>query len=180
MDDQNPDYPALLLANYMLGGGFLNSRLATRIREKDGLSYGVGSQLSIPTKEDSGAFMTYAISAPQNTAKVEADFLDEMNRAITAGFTDQEVAAAKSGWLQSRQVSRGQDNELTNRLVSQTFWRRTMQWDVDLEAKVDSLKAADVNTAVRKYLDVSKISIFKAGDFAKAKAPVQAVPAANQ
>lgn len=35
--DDDPDYPALVLGNYMLGGGFLNSRLATRIRQKAGL-----------------------------------------------------------------------------------------------------------------------------------------------
>ena len=44
-----------------------------------------------------------------------------------------------------------------------------MQWDADVEAKVSSLKAADVNAALRKYIDVAKISIFKAGDFSKAK-----------
>ncbi|MFY8037245.1 MAG: insulinase family protein, partial [Cyclobacteriaceae bacterium] len=44
--DDNPDYPAMVMANFMLGGGFLNSRLATRIRQKEGLSYGVGSQFS--------------------------------------------------------------------------------------------------------------------------------------
>ncbi len=170
MDDDSPEYPALLLGNYMLGGGFLNSRLATRIRVKDGLSYGVGSNLQVPIKEDGAAFMTYAISAPQNTVKVEADFVDEVKRAVASGFTDQEVAAAKSGWLQSRQVSRGQDNELTNRLASEAYWGRTMQWDADLERKVNALTSADVNAAVRKYLDVAKISIFKAGDFAKAKA----------
>ena len=32
--DDDPDYPALVLGNYMLGGGFLNSRLAVRIRGK--------------------------------------------------------------------------------------------------------------------------------------------------
>ena len=32
--DDNPDYPALVLGNYMLGGGFLNSRLAARIRRR--------------------------------------------------------------------------------------------------------------------------------------------------
>jgi zinc protease len=168
MDDQSPEYPALLLANYMLGGGFLNSRLAMRIREKDGLSYSVASSLRIPTKEDSGEFFSYAISAPQNTAKVEADFNEELKRAIADGFTEQEIAAAKSGWLQSRQVSRGQDNELTNRLVSQVFWGRTMQWDADLEQKVAALKPSEINAVLRKYLDPSKISFFKAGDFAKA------------
>lgn len=167
MDDQNPDYPALLLANYMLGGGFLNSRLATRIRVKDGLSYGIGSQLEVPIQEDSGVFMTYAISAPQNTAKVQADFVEEVKRALDAGFTDQEIAAAKSGWLQSREVSRGQDNELTTRLARYACWDRTMAFDAHIESQVSALKTADVNAALRKYIDPSKISIFKAGDFSK-------------
>ena len=167
LDDQSSDYPALLLANYMLGGGFLNSRLATRIRVKDGLSYGIGSQLQIPTKEDGGAFMAYAISAPQNTAKVELDFVEEIKRARESGFADQEIAAAKSGWLQSRQVSRGQDNELTSRLARNAFFDRTMEWEADLEKRVSELKTEEVNAAMRKYIDPEKISIFKAGDFAK-------------
>jgi zinc protease len=179
MDDSNPDYPALVLANYMLGGGFLNSRLPARIRVKDGLSYGVGSQLAVPAKDDGGEFIAYAISAPQNTAKVETDFVEEMRRAVDGGFTDTEVAAAKSGWLQSRQVSRGQDNELTTRLASQTFWGRTMKWDADLESRVSSLKTADINEALRKYVKLDKISYFKAGDFAKAKSSAEAAPPAT-
>ena len=169
MDDANPDYPALALANYMLGGGFLNSRLATRIRVKDGLSYGIGSQLSVPIKEDQATFMTYAISAPQNTAKVESDFKEEMKRALDSGFSEAEIAAAKSGWLQSRQVSRGQDGELTTRLASQAYWGRTMEWDAKVEAKVSALTANEINTALRKYIDLSKISVFKAGSFTKSK-----------
>ncbi len=181
MDDASPDYPALTLANYMLGGGFLNSRLATRIRVKDGLSYGVGSQLSVPIKEDEATFMTYAISAPQNTAKVEADFKDEVKRAADSGFTEKELAAAKSGWLQSRQVSRGQDNELTTRLASNAHWDRTMEWEANIESKVSGLKVDDVNAALRKYIDVAKISIVKAGDFAKAKTGVgPAAPGGGQ
>ncbi len=177
MDDTNPDYPALLLSNYMLGGGFLNSRLATRIRVKEGLSYGVGSQLAVPTKEDSGRFMTYAIAAPQNVAKVESAFTDEITKTLQSGFTAEEIAAAKSGWLQSRQVSRGQDNELTSRLVNQAHWDRTMQWDAKLDAAVNSLTAEQVNSALRKYLSLGQISIFKAGDFAKAKSATAPVPA---
>jgi zinc protease len=170
MEDTNADYPALTLANYMLGGGFLNSRLATRIRVKDGLSYGIGSQLSVPIQETEARFMTYAISAPQNTEKVEADFKEEMKRALDNGFTDQEIAAAKSGWLQSRQVSRGQDSELATKLAGNAFWDRTMAWDAGIDAKVQALTAAEVNAAFRKYIDPGKISIVKAGDFSKTQA----------
>src|SRR5208337_4716062 len=41
--DDGADYPSMVIGNFMLGGGFINSRLATRIRQKEGISYGVGS-----------------------------------------------------------------------------------------------------------------------------------------
>ncbi len=66
MRDDDEDYPALAMANYMLGGGFLSSRLATRIRQEEGLSYGVGSQVAAPPIDDSAVFVTYAIFAPEN------------------------------------------------------------------------------------------------------------------
>ena len=123
----------------------------------------------MPTKEDGGELVVYAISAPQNTAKVEADFSEELQRALKGGFTDEEVAAAKQGYLQSREVSRGQDNELMGRLATEAYWGRRMAWDAELDRRLKALTAGDVNTALRKYVDPAKISIFKAGDFAKAK-----------
>ena len=90
----------------MLGGGFLNSRLAVRIRQKEGLSYGVGSQLSASSFDNNGVFMMYAIAAPQNTGKIETAFKEEMARVLKDGFTPDEIEAAKAGILQSRQVDR--------------------------------------------------------------------------
>ena len=105
--DDNPDYPALVLGNYMLGGGFLNSRLATRIRQKEGLSYGVGSGLNVSSLDRSGRYL---------------------------------------------------------------FLGRTLQWDADLEARIKALTPEQINAAMRKYIDPSKITIIKSGDFAKAAA----------
>lgn len=164
----DPDTPAMVLGNYMLGGGFLNSRLAARIRGKDGLSYGVGSQLQPATIGDNGMFVTFAIYAPQNAVKLEAAFKEEIAKALKDGFTAEEVAAAKKGWLQSRQVSRAQDNELTARLNNVTFLGKTLAWEADFEKKVDALTPDQVVIVLRKHLDLNKITIFKAGDFAKA------------
>ncbi|MFN7928661.1 MAG: pitrilysin family protein [Blastocatellia bacterium] len=166
--DDDPNYPALVLGNYMLGGGFLNSRLAVRIRQKDGLSYGVGSQLSASSLDNNGSFFAYAIYAPQNRDKLEVAFKEELARMLKDGFTDEELKAAKSGWMQSRQVSRAQDNELAGRLTSYLFLNRTLAWDAELEKKVLALTPEQVNAAMRKYIDPNKISIIKAGDFAKA------------
>jgi zinc protease len=165
--DDNPDYPALLLGNYMLGGGFLNSRLAARIRQKEGLSYGVGSGLNISAFDEFGRFTASAIYAPQNVEKLEAAFKEEIARMLKDGFTAEEVEAAKSGYLQSRQVSRAQDNELANRLNNYLFIGRTLQFDAELDAKLQALTPEQIIAAMRRHIDPAKVTIIKAGDFAK-------------
>lgn len=179
LKDADDDYPALLLGNFILGGGFLNSRLATRIRQKEGLSYGVGSAFQASSLDDNSVFLGNAILAPQNIDKVEKAFTEEMVKAFTTGFSDEEVNAAKKGWLQSRQVQRGNDTALTGLLSSNLYLDRTMAFTQQVEAKVDSLTAAQVNAVFKKYMDPANLSIFKAGDFAgaKAKAAAGAAPA---
>ena len=125
----------------MLGGGFLNSRLATRIRQKDGLSYGVGSQLTASPLDKSGAFTTFAIYAPQNSAKLEAAMHEEVARVLKDGYEEKEIAEAKSGWLQTRQVSRAQDPPLARTLAVDLYLGRTLAWDAELEKRVGALTA---------------------------------------
>ena len=64
MNEDDPDYPALMLANNMLGGD-LKSRLFARIREKDGLSYGVRSGFNASLRSKFAQFAVQAISAPE-------------------------------------------------------------------------------------------------------------------
>lgn len=168
ISDEHPDYPALVLGNYMLGGGFLNSRLASRIRGKEGLSYGVGAGFSAPPKQDNAMFMGNAILNPANIQKVEKAFIEEMEKAFKEGFTREEVDAAKKGWLQSRQVMRTEDQSLTGTLAANSAYDRTMSYTREVESKVDSLTVEQVNEVFKKYMDPSKINIFKAGDFEKA------------
>ncbi len=168
--DDNPDYPAMVMGNFMLGGGFLNSRLATRIRQKDGLSYGVGSQFNAGALDPVGSFFAFAIYAPENVDKLEVAFKEEINKVITEGYTAEELAAAKSGWSQQRTVQRAQDGGLAGTLNNYLFIKRNLAWDEAYEKKVMDLTVDQVNAAVKKYLKPEMINIVKAGDFAKAKA----------
>jgi len=174
--DDDPDWPALLMGNYMLGGGFLNSRLAVRIRQKEGLSYGAGSSLSASPLDRSGRFMAYAIFAPQNEAKLLAALREELERALTDGFTEAELKDAKAGWLQSRQMARAQDGGLAQSLATWSYLGRTLAWDEALEKRVTALAPAEVQAAMRRHLDLAKLTVVTAGDFARA-APGQAATA---
>jgi zinc protease len=166
--DDDPDYPALVLGNYMLGGGFLNSRLAVRIRQREGLSYGVGSMVGAGALDSGGTFMTYAIYAPQNVHRLETAFREEIDRMLRDGFTATEVEQAKAGWVQSRQVGRAQDQQLASTLMSYLFYNRTLAYDADLERRVQALTPEQINAVMRKYLDPAKFVTVEAGDFAKA------------
>ena len=168
IQDTDPDHPAMVLGNFMLGGGFLNSRLATRIRVKEGLSYGVGSQYSAAAKDQAGHWSAYAIYAPQNAAKLEAAFREELDKVRASGFTAEEIKAAKSGWLQSQQMSRAQDPELASRLARGLSDNRSMAFQAELEQKVLALTNAQIQAALVKFLEPAKLTLVKAGDFAKA------------
>ena len=170
--DDDPDYPALVMGNFMFGGGFLNSRLAVRIRQKEGLSYGVGSQIQASPLDQSGSFVTFAIFAPQNKAKLEVAVQEEVARVLKDGFTTEELKQAKSGYLQSRQVTRAQDSSLARTLAQDLFLGRTLAWDAAFEKKIGELSADEIRTAMAKRIDPSKLTIVEAGDFANAAAKV--------
>jgi len=164
--DDDPDYPALLMANYMLGGGTLKSRLVDRIRQKEGLSYGVGSQFEVSVLDKSGSLRAYAIFAPQNLGRLETAFKEELERARKDGFTDDELRAAKSGWLQRRQVSRDRDGQVTKTLADYLFFNRTFNWDAALDNKVEAVTAVQAAAALRKYIDPAKLIVVTVGSFA--------------
>jgi len=166
--DDDPDYPALVLGNYILGGSPLDSRLATRIRQKEGLSYGVNSGLRADALDKSGSFSSSASYAPQNAEKLEAAFKEEVAKALKDGFTEEEVKKAKAGLLQERQLSRAQDDELVSRLTTYLLLNRKLDWDSDYEKKIAALTPEQITVAMRKHIDPTKLSIVKAGDFAKA------------
>jgi zinc protease len=175
LSDNDPDYPAMALAGFMTGGGFLNSRLATRLRQKEGLSYGVGAGLSVQTFDKYGQFTASAIYAPQNVDRLTRAYREEMDKIIAEGFTAQEVNAAKAGYVQGRAQGRANDGELVGTLVTRRFAGRTLAWDEEFERRVLALTPADVNAAVKKYLDPKKTVIVRAGDFAK-NPPVKITP----
>jgi zinc protease len=165
--DTDADYPAMVLGNYILGSG-INSRLFARIRGKEGLSYGIGASFGVAPEEDNASFFANAISAPENSGKVEASFKDEIALILKDGFTAAEVATAKDSWIQAQQVSRAQDRELVGRLGSLAFYNRTMAWDADLQKKIQALTPQQIVETMRRRIDVSAMTFIKAGDFKKA------------
>jgi zinc protease len=168
LNDEDPDYPAIVMANYMFGGSGLGTRLSRRIRDKEGLSYGVQSDFAVPTQDDAATFVGVAISAPQNSPKVDASFRDELAKTLKEGFTADEVAAAKKAWLQERGMGRSEDGALVGLFAARQRFDRTLKFDESLETRVAALTPEQISAAFRKHVDPASLIFVKAGDFKKA------------
>jgi len=164
------DYAALNMAATILGGGFLNSRIADRLRQKDGVSYGAGAgfQADFNADDQNSSMYLYAIYAPENYEKVQLGFNEELERFIKDGITEEELKNAVNGWVQEENVSRAKDGELASLLNNNIYYNRTMDFQKNLEKKVQNLTIDDVNKAILKYIKpFENWTVINAGDFKK-------------
>lgn len=166
LDDLNPDYPALLVASFILGDSS-SARIPERLRQKDGLSYGAGTSFQPSAIDANSTLSAYAIFAPQNLERVRSGLAEEMARAVKDGFTDAEVTAAKQGVLQERTLGRTEDARIASALSGQSFLGRNYATSGAVDAAIARLTTADVNAVLRKYLKPDEFAYAFAGDFDK-------------
>jgi len=167
---EDPDYPALMLADYIFGGGGgLKSRLMDRIRQKEGLSYGGSSQIDPGDLDRAGMFAISAIAAPQNLARVDLAVREELARVINDGFTAAELAGAKSGLMQQRIQTRTEDAALAAGWTSYLYRGRTYEWSAAFEQRLMAVTLPQLNAAFRKAIDPARLSVVMAGDLSKVK-----------
>src|SRR5262249_28308203 len=136
-----------------------------RARNREGLSYSVGTGFTAPVEGDAAAFSASAIANPGNTPKVEAAFVDELTKALRDGFTAAELARAKAAMRDERIGSRSSDAGILGLLEAREQYGRTLAWDEQLDAKLQALTLEQVNAAFRKYVSPATVSIVKGGDF---------------
>jgi len=163
--DDDPDYVALVIGNYILGGGTLSSRLGNRIRQQDGLSYGVSSSVNASAQDRRGSLMITAICNPQNMSHLAQDVQEELERLLREGFTKDEVEKAKQGYLKAQKVGRSSDAALAGVLTNLRHLDRTMAFEGEMDKKIEALTPEQVGAAMKKFVDPKKLVIVQAGDF---------------
>jgi zinc protease len=164
LKEGDADYAALTMANHLLGSGG-NSRLWTRIREKEGLSYDVRSSIGWDQYGTNSWWTASAIYAPANRAKVEAAFKQEVERALKDGFTARELEEGKQGLLNFRTLSRAQDRNVAGGWARNLDLGRSFAFSGQIDAQLKALTLEQVNAALKKYVDPAKFVVGVAGDF---------------
>jgi len=164
MAELDPDYAALTMANYLLGAGS-SSRLWKRVRDTDGLSYDVRSFIDWNSLDANSLWQGSAIFAPQNRARVEAAFREEVARARVDGFTPKELAEGQAGLLNFRKLGRAQDAGVATAWANNLYLGRTFAVSAKVDAALAALTLDQVNAALQKYVTPDSFVWGFAGDF---------------
>jgi zinc protease len=168
MKDDHPDYYPLQVASFVLGGSSFASRLGNRVRQNEGLSYAVECNF---TADDEDAYAQFAVEAtcnPENIDKLDRAISEELNRLVTDGISEKELAETKKLLLEQRLLSLSDDAQLVS-LLSYSLRSGNSLDDFGIRGKrIAKLTVAQVNEAIRKHISPNRLVIIRAGDFKKA------------
>ncbi len=167
---KHPDYPAVIMANDILGGGaFLSSRIPNRLREKEGMSYGAGSYISVQPKYNTGTWGVYAYFNPSYKGRLDSALHQEIDKALKDGFTENELKLAIGSFKEQMKSTLGANENLAGLIQSYMLNDRTLDEYEQFQNKVNLLTIDAVNATLRKYFDKSKLVTVFGGDFEKGK-----------
>ena len=169
MTDTDPDYEEIVIGNYILGSSGLSSRLGDRVRQREGLSYGVGSFTQSSAIDARTTFLAYAITNPANIGKVETAIREEIEKLLADGITEEELAAAQRGYLERQIVDRSDDKQLALLLTSTLHYDRDMSHYSRREQAVKALSTDGVLDALRRRFDLDHLVVVVAGDFERVR-----------
>ena len=166
--DDDADAPALVLANDIFGDGpGFSNRVVERLRQRDGISYSVGTRVALGSRYRVSSWTLSAIMAPQNAAKAEQALREEIERARRDGFTAKELDDAKKGTLQERSTNRSQDSVLAGAWTANMDLGRTFAFSQQFEDRLRAVTLDQLNAAFRKYIDPARMTFVVAGDAKK-------------
>ena len=167
MKETDADFAALRLGNFLLGGSTLSSRLGNRIRQKDGLTYGVTSSLTVSARDPNARFSVNATTNPDNIDRVEKAFFEELTAFVASGPTKTELEDGKKAFLEAQKVGRTGDAGLAGQIITNLQLGRKFAHTSELEKRIAALTPEEVQQAFRKYIDPKKLVVIRAGDFPK-------------
>jgi zinc protease len=161
LDQRHPDFAPLL------AGIEIMSRLGLfeRVREKEGISYGVSSWLEAPWYGDAAAININASFAPQNLDRLRTAVREVIQQTRDNGYNAIIVSGAKSAIYARRKDRLTQPGNAIDTIAFNLREGRALDANKEFDAKYEKLDAASVNAALKKYLDLSLLKEVVAGSF---------------
>jgi len=164
---ENPDYYAVLIMNYILGGGGFSSRLMDNIRDNKGLAYGVHSAFS--AQKETGHFSVSIQTKNESANEVIAETLKEIRRIQSEPVSDKELADAKAYLTGSFPLRMDTSAKIAALLTSIEIYHLGLDYPQKYSGLINSVTRGDIQRVAGKYLHPDKLVIVVVANQEKAK-----------
>ncbi len=160
----NPDYYKLLVLDNVLGTGpGFTDRLSARLRDREGLAYTVGANITNSADIDPGVFQFYIGTEPQHFDRAKKEFLEEVNRLRDEKPTKEEVEDAKSYLLGKLAFRMNTNSQAAGELLNIEKYGLGFDTLEKYRKGVAAVTPEDVQEMAKKYLDPKRMILVAAG-----------------
>lgn len=161
----NPDYYAVQVMNYLLGGGF-NSYLVSKIREEKGWAYDVGSYFG--AAKLAGEFSVSMQTKNEVAGQAIEAALAEIRRIRERPVSEQELRDAKAYLTGSFPLRLDTSKKIVGILAAVEYYGLGLDYVDRYPGLINAVSAADVQRVAQKYLDPEHYALAVVGDLTKA------------
>ncbi len=149
LEKGNPDFFAMTVGNYMLGGSF-TSLLFQAVREKEGLAYNVSSQLM--TLRAPGPFFVYLQTRQEEANKALEITHNTLAEYMNSGPTDGALKAAKENINGTFLLSLSSNAEIAQHVATLGFYKLPWNYTDQFQSKINAVTREEVLTAFQKHV----------------------------
>jgi zinc protease len=159
----DPAYLACTLANSALGQSSLTSRLGVRVRDTEGLTYGIHS--SFHATHIPGPFAVTVTVKPESRDAAVASTLDEITKFLRTGLTPREIEEEKSSRIGKFQVDLASNGGIAQALDAAVYYGLGVEYLDRFPSLVESITRDEADAAFRERVHPDRFTIASAGSF---------------
>jgi zinc protease len=160
----DPRYLAVSLANSALGQSSLTSRLGVRVRDTEGLTYGIHS--SFHATHLAGPFVVTVTVKPESRDAAVSSTLDEIRKFLREGLTEKEIADEKSSRVGKFKVDLASNAGIAQAVDTALYYGLGLEYLDDFGRRVAAVTKDEADEAFRNLVDPDAFTIVSAGTFA--------------
>lgn len=157
----DPDYFAAVILNEVLGGGRFTARLMTEVREKRGLTYGIGTSLSV--SDHSEELMGQFQASNENVAEAIAVIREEWAKIARDGITQVELDNAKTYMTGSYPLRFDGNGTIASILVGMQIIGLTPDYPKTRNQKVEAVTLDDVKRVAARLIKPDDLAFIVVG-----------------
>ncbi len=165
----DPDYPAVDLMNYILGGGSFSSRITKTVRTDNGLAYTANSSYSGGI-EYPGTFRAFAQTKNSTVVFAAQLMLDIIENLRAGNVSEADLAMAKKARLNAFPAMFPDVSTIVRNIASLEYNKRPSDYYDVYESKYEKVTLADIKRVAQKWLQPDKLVILVGGNIEECKA----------